>query len=154
MHRDTTILEHWLKNHHIEPSRVLQAEDRNQKQVASEMRQFGEEPPGRTKAFMDAAYEGLSEMAHVKRSRVLEIVALDCRYMPVNGHPAATIRAFFVYLLGYQVTEAVPAVGFGLGISRGDEVVARTQATLAQLLELCTKISIDPKTLRGENSST
>jgi hypothetical protein len=97
---------------------------------------------------MDSAYEGLSVMAHVKRSRVLEMVALDCRCMPVNGHPAATIRAFFVYLLGYQVTEAVPAVGFGLGISRGDEVVARTQATLAQLLELSTKIPIDPKTLR------
>lgn len=153
MHRDTTILELWLKDHHVKPSRVRQAEDRNQKKIASEMRKFGEDPPGRTKDFMDSLYEGLSEIAHVKRSRVFEIASVDCRQMPVNGHPAATVRAFFVYLLGYQVTEAVPAVGFGLGISRGDDVVARTQATLAQLLELSKKIPIDPETLRGEQAA-
>ena len=45
--------------------------------------------------------------------------------MPVNGHPSATIRAFYVYLLGIHVMDAVSAVGFAVGISRGDEVVVQ-----------------------------
>jgi hypothetical protein len=153
MHRDTAILRDWLKGYHIKPARVRGAEDRNQKAIAAEMREAGVDPPGRTKDFMDSMYQSLSEMAHVKRSRVLEIASVECRMMPVNGHPSATVRAFFVYLLGIHVLDAISAVGFGLGISLGGEVVIRTQETLRQLNELVKKIRIDPDTLRGEGSA-
>jgi hypothetical protein len=149
MHRDTAILRDWLRGFHVKPSRVRSAEDRNQKEIRSEMRNAGVDPPNRTKDFMDALYEDLSEMAHVKRSKVLEIASIDCRMMPLDGHPAATVRAYFVFLLGLQVMDAVSAVGFGLGISRGDEVVVRTQETLHHLNELVRRIPIDPETLRG-----
>lgn len=149
MHRDANILQDWLQDQHIKPSRVRTAEDRNQKHISMEMRDMGFEAPGRTRQFMEALYKDLSEMAHVKRSRILEIASIKCREMPVNGHPSATIRAFYVYLLGIHVMEAVSAVGFALGISRGDEVVVRTQATLATLQELVRKIPIDPGTLQG-----
>jgi hypothetical protein len=49
--------------------------------------------------------------------------------------------------------DAVSAVGFGLGISRGDEVVVRTQETFALLQDLVKKIPIDPATLRGEKTA-
>jgi hypothetical protein len=113
------------------------------------MRDMGIEASGRTRQFMEALYKDLSEMAHVKRSRILEIASIECREMPSNGHPSATIRAFYVYLLGIHIMDAVSAVGFALGISRGDEVVLRTQKTLAALQELTRKIPIDPETLQG-----
>lgn len=149
MHRDANILQDWLQDQHIRPSRVRTAEDRNQKYISKEMRDMGIEAPGRTRQSMEALYKGLSEMAHVKRSRILEIASVECREMPVNGHPSAMIRTFYVYLLGIHVMDAVSAVGFALGISRGDEVVVRTQKTLATLQELAQKIPIAPETLRG-----
>jgi hypothetical protein len=149
MHRDANVLQDWLQDQHIKPSRVRTAEDRNQKYISEEMRDMGIEAPGRTRQSMEALYKNLSEMAHVKRSRILEIASLESREMPVNGHPSATIRAFYVYLLGIHVMDAVSAVGFALGISRGDEVVVRTQETLVTLQELAQKIPIDPETLRG-----
>lgn len=152
MHRDTAVLLDWLKDHHIKPSRVRNAEDRNQKAIAAEMREAGVDPPGRSKDFMDSMYRDLSEIAHIKRSRVLEIASVDCRLMPVDGHPSATVRAYFVYVLGIQVMDAVSAIGFGLGISRGSEVIIRTQETLGQLNELVRRIPIDPRTLRGEGN--
>lgn len=154
MHRDTAILRDWLQDRHIRVTRVRTAHDRNQKAIAAEMRNMGQEPPGRTRAFMDAIYEDLSELSHVKRSRILEIGALEARQMPTNGHPAATIRAYYIYLLGIHVMHAVSVVGFGLGISRGDDAVIRTQRTLALLQELVKKIPIDPDTLRGGNPDT
>lgn len=150
MHRDASVLQDWLRDRHIKPSRVRTAEDRNQKNIAEEARDEGIEAPGRTRQAMEALYRDLSEMAHVKRSRILEIASLECREMPVNGHPGATIRAVYVYLLGIHVMDAVGAVGFALGISRGDEVVVRTQETLATLQELGEKIPIHPDTLRGK----
>lgn len=149
MHRDASVLRDWLQDRHIKPSRVRTAEDRNQKSIAEEMRDMGIEAPGRTRQFMEDLYKDLSEMAHVKRSRVLEIASIGSREMPVNGHPSATIRAFYVYVLGIHVMDAVSAIGFALGISRGDEVVVRTQETLATLQELVERIPIDPDTLRG-----
>jgi hypothetical protein len=154
MHRDTATLRDWLDGRHIKPSRVRNADDRNQKAIAGGMRETGVDPPERTKEFMDSMYEGLSEMAHVKRSRVLEIASVDCRLMPVDGHPSATVRAFFVYLLGFHVMHAVSVVGFGLGISLGDEVVIRAQETLHQLQELEKRVPIDPNTLRGQKRAT
>lgn len=149
MHRDPAILVGWLADRHIKPVRVRTAEDRNQKKIRAEMKSLGVEPPGRTRAFMDSMYENLSEMAHVRRSRVLEVASLDARLMPLEGHPAITVRAFFVYLLGLQVMEAVPTVGFAFGISRADEVVVRTQETFRQLQRLAKQISIDPETLES-----
>jgi hypothetical protein len=149
MHRDASVLRDWLRDQHVKPSRVRAAEGRNQKYISEEMRDMGVEPPGRTRQSMEALYKNLSEMAHVKRSRILEIASIESREMPVNGHPDATIRAFYVYLLGIHVMDAVSAVGFALGISRGDEVVVRTQETLATLQELVRKIPIDPETLQG-----
>ena len=150
MHRDANILEDWLEDRHIKPSRVRAAEDRNQKDIAEEMRNMGLEAPGRSRQAMEGLYRDLSEMAHVKRSRILEIAALESREMPVDGHPSFTIRALYVYLLGIHVMDAVSAVGFALGISRGDEVVVRTQETLALLQDLGRKMPIDPDTLRGK----
>jgi len=150
MHRDANVLRDWLQDQHIKPSRVRTAQDRNQKAVAKEMRDLGVEPPGRTRQSMEDLYNNLSEMAHVKRSRILEIASIESREMPVNGHPSVTIRAFYVYLLGIHVMDAVSAVGMALGISRGDEVVVRTQETLATLQDLVQKIPIDPETLRGD----
>jgi hypothetical protein len=98
---------------------------------------------------MEGLYTNLSEMAHVKRSRILEIASIESREMPVNGHPSVAIRAFYVYLLGIHVMDAVSAVGMALGISRGDEVVVQTQETLATLHDLAQKIPIDPATLQG-----
>jgi hypothetical protein len=97
---------------------------------------------------MDSVYEDLSEMAHVKRSRVLEIASSDARLMPREGHPAAKVRAYFVWLLGLQVTEVVPTVGLALGISRGDDVVIRTQETFAQLQRLAEQIPLGPDAIR------
>jgi hypothetical protein len=153
MHRDTAILRDWLEDRHIKPSRVRTAEERNQKAIASEMKSFGLDPPGRTREFMEALYGDLSKMAHVKRSKLLEIASIETRQMPVNGHPSATVRAYYVYLLGFHVMDAVSAVGFAVGISRGDDVVARTQETLAGLQELMEKVPIDPATLRGEKNA-
>jgi hypothetical protein len=150
MHRDANVLRDWLRDQHIKPSRVLTAEDRNQKSISEEMRDMGIDPPGRSRQFMEDLYRNLSEMAHVKRSRILEIASVETREMPVKGHPGATIRAFYVHLLGIHVMDAVGAVGFALGISRGDEVVVRTQQTLATLQELAERIPIDPETLRGD----
>ncbi len=149
MHRDASVLRDWLQDQHIKPSRVRSAEDRNQKYISEEMRAMGVEAPGRTRQAMEALYKDLSEMAHVKRSRILEIASIESREMPVNGHPSATIRAFYVYLFGIHVMDAVSAVGFALGISRGDEVILRTQETLATLQELAQHFPIDPETLRG-----
>lgn len=149
MHRDATVLRDWLQDQHIKPSRVRTAEDRNQKSIAEEMRDMGIDPPGRTRQFMEDLYKNLSEMAHVKRSRILEIASIESREMPVDGHPSVTIRAFYVYLLGIHVMDAVGAVGFALAISRGDEVVVRTQETLRTLHELVEQVPIDPDTLRG-----
>lgn len=149
MHRDANVLRDWLQDQHIKPSRVRTAEDRNQKAVSKEMRDMGVEPPGRTRQAMEGLYKNLSEMAHVKRSRILEIASIESREMPVNGHPSVTIRAFYVYLLGIHVMDAVSAVGMALGISRGDEVVVQTQETLATLHDLAQKFPIDPETLQG-----
>ena len=153
MNRDANILRDWLRDQHIKPSRVRREEDRNQKAIAAEMRHSGIDPPGRTRQFMEALYEDLSEMAHVKRSKVLEIASVNCRQMPVNGHPSATVRAYFVYVLGFHVMDAVSAVGFGLGITRGDDVVVQTQKSLSLLQELVQKVPIDPATLRGEKAT-
>jgi len=151
MHRDANVLRDWLQDQHIKPSPVRTAQERNQKAVAKEMRDLGVEPPGRTRQSMEDLYNNLSEMAHVKRSRILEIASIESREMPVNVHPSVTIRAFYVYLLGIHVMDAVSAVGMALGISRGDEVVVRTQETLATLQDLAQKIPIDPETLRGDS---
>ncbi len=153
MHRDTTILRDWLQGQHIKPSRIRRAEDQNQKAIAAEMRRSGSDPPGRSRQFMESLYSDLSEMAHIKRSRVLEIASIDCRLMPVNGHPSATIRAYFVYVLGVHVMDALSALSFGLGISRGDQMVIQTQETLSLLFELAEKMPIDPATLRGERAA-
>ncbi|HWM63607.1 MAG TPA: hypothetical protein VNP96_06410 [Solirubrobacterales bacterium] len=149
MNRDSAILRDWLRDHQIKVNRVRTAIDRNQKQIAAEMRGFGGEDLRRTRGFMDGLYEDHSQLAHVKRSRLLEITALDCRQMPANTHPAVTVRAYHVYLLSFHVMHAVGVVGFGLGISRGDDAVLRTQGTLAQLAEVEKRAPIDPDTLRG-----
>ena len=79
MHRDANILRDWLQDQHIKPSRVRAAEDRNQKSISEEMRDMGIEAPGRTRQFMEDLYKNLSEMAHIKRSRVLDIASIESR---------------------------------------------------------------------------
>ena len=49
--------------------------------------------------------------------------------------------------------DAVSAVGFALGISRGDEVVVRTQETLATLQELVQKFLLTPRRFKGVTPS-
>jgi signal transduction histidine kinase len=148
-HRETSILEDWLKGHHIKPSRVLRAEDRFQKAVAAEMEDAGVEPPRRTRDYMAALYEFLSEMSHVRRSRVAEIVSVEQRLMPTGPHPDARLRGTFVYYTGVHLMDSTAVVGFALGTSLGDWAVLRTQDAFQALSRLIEEIPLDPDSLQG-----
>jgi hypothetical protein len=67
--------------------------------------------------------------------------------------PVRRFVAYFVYVLGVHVMDALSALSFGLGISGGDDMVIQTQKTLSLLFELAEKIPIDPDTLRGKRAA-
>lgn len=151
LQHDDKVLKKWNRDRNsVDMKQALASVDRWQEQMREDMLKAGVRPTGRTKSFFKQGYGRLSEFTHYRRRHIVDEVAKDARLMPLGSHPSAQIHAARVWETGWTIIQMVSVVGHALSFSTlGRAWFDRFQGTFRSLLQLHSKIPIDPETLTG-----